>query len=128
MKTLSRIAQLGVVGATVLAPGLAFAQQQIVDANSLMDKLTAFGASAIPFLISFAVLYLVYAIVKYLVTADDADKKKEAAANIAWGIFGLFLILSIWGLVSFLRRTLNFGGNANPPTQDFPRIIQPPHF
>lgn len=101
-------------------PVLASAQQ-ITDVNSLLAKLVSIGNALIPIFISFAVIYLVYAIVVYIIAGDE-DKKKEGKTMVIYGIIGLFLILSIWGLVGLLRRSFNFGSNQQVPYQEFPTI------
>ncbi|MDO8575369.1 MAG: hypothetical protein Q7R78_01565 [bacterium] len=77
---------------------------------------------AIYVLISAAVVYLVWLIVKYFLSASDSEKKGAILSQIGFGILGLFIILSIWGLVNILVRTFNFGNN-NVPTDRIPRAI-----
>ena len=104
------------------APGLAMAQQ-ITDANSLTSKLTNIGNTFLTLLISFGVIWIIFNIVKYLIVGgDDPEKRKTAGSAILWGIVGLFVILSIWGLVKILSNT--FRTDTNVPT--FPKVVPPP--
>jgi hypothetical protein len=121
---MKKFISLGSVLAFAL-PVVVFAQTtqgaQINDVNGLIRKLVSIGNALIPIFISFAVIYLVYAIVVYIIAGDET-KKEEGKKMVFWGIIGLFLILSIWGIVGLLRRSFNFGSNQSVPTQDFPKI------
>jgi hypothetical protein len=64
------------------------------------------GNTIIYILVAFAVLYIVFYVVKYLI-AGGADDKAKNAANVGWGILGLFIIVSIWGLVNILTNTFS---------------------
>ncbi|MDQ5901686.1 MAG: hypothetical protein QG580_401 [Patescibacteria group bacterium] len=58
----------------------------------------------IPLLITAAVIYIIAGILKY-VTASDGDKQAEGRTMIISGVVGLFVIVSIWGLVAILNST-----------------------
>ncbi len=98
--------------------------QAITDVNSLTYKLTNIGNTIIQILIAFAVLYIIYNVVRYIMAAEDPEKRKTIGASILWGIVGLFVILSIWGLVNILSNT--FRTNTTAPTQSFPTLSYPP--
>jgi fumarate reductase subunit D len=120
MKLLKKL----IAGAIALAPVGAFAQQ-IVDANSLTAKLTNIGNTVITILISLAVIWIIWNVIKYLIIgADDPEKRKTAGGAIIYGIVGLFVILSIWGLVRILTNT--FRTDTNVPRNEFPQVIPPP--
>ena len=110
--------------ATVLAslPVLVSAQA-ITDVNSLTYKLTNIGNTIIQILIAFAVLYIIFNAVRYIMAAEDPEKRNAIGMAILWGIVGLFVILSIWGLVNILSNT--FRTNTNAPTQQFPVLNYP---
>ena len=102
-------------------PVFAFAEV-ITDAESLITLFYKYSNIAISVLISFAVVFIVYAIVKYAVMgADDEEKRKTAKTQIIWGVIGLAIILSLWGLVRFVTRTFDTGSNT-APTSEFPRV------
>lgn len=104
-----------------LLPAFAFAEV-ITDANSLIDLFYKYSNIAISVLISFAVVFIVYAIVKYAVMgADDEEKRKTAKTQIIWGVIGLAVILSLWGLVRVVTRTFDTGTNT-APINEFPKV------
>jgi hypothetical protein len=105
-----------------LAPLSTFAQQ-ITDVNGLTSKATNIGNTVVILLISFAVIWIIINVVRYLIAGGEEDRKKGGMA-ILWGVVGLFVILSIWGLVAILKNT--FSTNNNVPTNQFPQAITPP--
>lgn len=110
-----------IAGVVSFLPSIAFAQQ-ITDANSLTTKLTNLGNTFIGILIAFAVIWIIVNVVRFIIKADSEDRKPIQAA-ILWGIVGLFVILSIWGLVRILTNT--FATDTTAPTESFPRIQYP---
>ena len=70
-----------------------------------------------------AVLYIVYACVRYFVMGKEGDEgRKEAGMKILWGIVGLFIIVSLWGLVNLLVNTFPTTNQLPPnsiPTANF---------
>jgi hypothetical protein len=87
------------------APLLAFAQASLA---SLLDDVRYYIDVALPLLVSLAVVWFVWQVIRYTISGDE-DKKKEAKSGIIWGIVGLFVIVSVWGLVGFLSNTLGIG-------------------
>jgi hypothetical protein len=108
--------------ATLFAPVLVFAQTQVVitDANSLTTKLVAIGNVIIYLLISLAVIFIIWNVVMFLVRGNDPTKRTDALKSIGWGIVGLAVILSIWGLVNILTGTFR----TTPPAKTIPQIQQ----
>ena len=106
-----------------LVPGVTFAAQ-LTDINSVTGTFSRIATTAIEIIITIAVIWIIINVVRYLIIGgDDPDKRKTAGAAILYGIIGLFVILSIWGLVAILRNTFSTQNNA--PTTDFPKVIPP---
>lgn len=116
---LQNIKKLAVIAA-IMAPATAFAQYQITDISSLTTKFTSIETTVVSVLISLAVIFIVWHAVKFIMT-NAPDKRQEEGKSILWGIVGLFIILSIWGLVAILGNSLNTGPNQAPVNQ-FPQI------
>ncbi|MDB5239215.1 MAG: hypothetical protein JWO00_550 [Candidatus Parcubacteria bacterium] len=111
-----------IASVAVLVPSVAFAAQPITDANSLVFKLTSIGNTVIGILIAFAVIYIIYNVVRFIMASGEG--RAEIRANIGWGIVGLAVILSIWGLVAILTNT--FQTDTRAPIQDYPVNPNPP--
>lgn len=108
---------LGILVAS--APLVAFAQP-ISGFDSLVAKLTQMGNVFIQILIAFAVIWIIFNVVRFIISSEE-DRAKYRS-SVLWGIVGLAVILSIWGLVRLLTNTFNTGPNV----QDRPGPIIPP--
>lgn len=56
----------------------------------------------VPLLIGIAVILFLFGLVKYITAGGDETKVKEAKKFILFGIVGLFVMVSVWGLVQVL--------------------------
>jgi len=65
--------------------------------------------SIVPLLITAGTVVFIYGVVQYIAGANDQTKREEGRKFILWGIIGLFVIISVWGLVGLLSNTFQFG-------------------
>jgi len=93
----------------VSVPFVAMAQTSpVVDANTLQNKLINLGNMFTYILIALAVIFIIWNVVMYLIKGgSDEAARSKAASSILWGVVGLFVILSIWGLVNILLNTFS---------------------
>src|SRR3989338_6457572 len=87
---------------------------QAKDAISFVAILQNIVDAVIPFLIGLAVMLIIYGILQFISKAADEEKRAEAKNFIVWGIIGLFVMVSIWGLVNILTGTFGFGDRNTP--------------
>lgn len=66
-------------------------------------------------LIVLATVVFLWGIVRYLSAGDDTEKLKEARRFIIWGIVGLFVMISVWGLVQLLNNTFFIAPDLHTP-------------
>lgn len=69
--------------------------------------------SVLPVLIALGVVYLVFGVVQYFI-GDNEEAKTKGKERIIFGIIGLAVIISVWGLVYILTDTLGVGGESAP--------------
>ncbi len=101
-------------------PLLSFAQT-IDNDEELVAKALRYGNTAISIIIALAVLYIIYGVFKYLIKgANDEESRKAGRDVILWGVVGLFVILSIWGLVAILKNSLRT--ETQTPYEQFPTL------
>ncbi len=67
--------------------------------------------SIIPLLFAIAISVFVWGIVQYIKNAADSKKREEGRNFMVYGVVSIFVIVSMWGLVGFLRNTF-FGGTG----------------
>ena len=63
----------------------------------------------VPLIISIAIVYFIWEVFQYTIAGDE-DKKKAAKQGMVWGIIGIFVMVSIWGLVAILQATFGTSG------------------
>ncbi len=102
------------------SPVLTFAQG-VTDANSLIAKFNRLVNAAIPIIVTLAVVWIVWYVFKYMIAGGE-EEKKASKGGIVYGIVGLAIILSIWGLVNILVRTLGLDNTV--PVNQLPHVIQ----
>lgn len=107
-------AVLGTIAAFSL-PVLAMAQS-----TGALDNLITFiertVGRAIPILVALALIYFIIGLIRFVIAAD-AEKREDGKKMMWWGIVALFVIVSIWGIVSYLGNILGISqqSTANPP-------------
>ncbi len=75
----------------------------------------------IPILITLAVVYFIWGVIGYVLGKSE-EAKKEGRDRMIWGLVGLAVIVSIWGLVAILK---NLVGVPNTNTISVPCIVSP---
>ncbi len=68
-----------------------------------------------PLLISISVIVFIVGVIKYIASGDDSGKREEGRNFILYGIVGLFVIVSVWGLVGVLQGTFGLGNTPFIP-------------
>ena len=61
--------------------------------------------SVIPILVSLAVLIFIFGVLRYLI-GSKAEDKAEGGKYMIWGIISIFVMVSVWGLVALVGRTI----------------------
>lgn len=89
-----------------------------VDALSLIRILQNIVDAVIPFIIGLGVLVFIYGVFNFVTSAGDEEARAGAKQLIIWGIIGIFVMVSVWGLVHILVGTfgLQNSGELSPNT------------
>jgi len=67
-------------------------------------------------LIGLAVVVFLWGVIKFVISEADSDKQK-GKEFILWGIVGLFVMVSVWGLENILEHTFNLNNSNITPRQ-----------
>ena len=102
------------------SPMLALAQDATGTVGRFGTLATAIGQfinRLLPIFFALAILYFFWGLLQYIRAAGDADKAKEGRSHMLWGIVALAVMVSVYGLISWLQSTvgLNPGGNVDIP-------------
>ncbi len=85
------------------------------DFKSLINDVFILGIlrPVVPLLIGLAVVLFVYGVIIFMFS-EGGEKKEEGKSYMIWGIVGIFVMVSVWGLVSILISTFQL--NNTPQT------------
>lgn len=76
----------------------------------------------IPLAFALCLFYFFWGVVKYIKTGAGSERAAEEGKRIMiWGIVGLFVAFSIWGIISFIKVELNIPDVENierPPIEN----------
>ena len=89
-----------------------------VGLGALLGKMVNLLNQLIPFLILVAVVIFIVGILRYVMAKGPDDKEKGMHVIIS-SIIGLTVIVSMWGLVTFLQQSFGLTGNANTIQKSF---------
>jgi len=78
--------------------------------------------AVIPVLIALGVLYFVWGVVQYVIASDE-EAKAAGKDRVIYGIIGLVVIISLWGLVSVLRNTFALDNTTNIELPTVPVVL-----
>ena len=105
-------------GSPVSNPNTGNQISQITNVNGLFNKITGIGDMVIYLLIALAVVFIIWNIVIYFIKGSEEATRAKVGMQILWGIVGLAIIISLWGLVNILVTT--FATGRNTPNQGIP--------
>lgn len=67
---------------------------------SIINNILKLGEPLVFLLIGLSVVVFLIGIVKYMTQYGDENKRKESVQMMTYGLIGLFVMVSVWGLVS----------------------------
>ena len=59
------------------------------------------------FLFALALVYFVYGLTKYLLAPSNEEVRKNSKQVMLWGVIGMFIMVSVFGIMNILLNTLN---------------------
>lgn len=111
-KIVKNAAFVGLLAATAAVPSMAAAQTTF---GTILGTIGGLINTIIPILIAGALAYFIYGVIKFI-TASDGDAKGDARKVVIQGVIGLFIIMSVWGLVGVIQATFGVGSGGNAAT------------
>jgi hypothetical protein len=63
-------------------------------------------------LFAVAVLYFVFGVIQFIRNSASAEKRADGAKHLMYGIFGLFIMVSVYGLMGIVCKTVQCDGNT----------------
>jgi len=107
--------------AMLMLPLVAGADSTLTEAIGTIQ--TFISNALIPFVFAVALLIFLWGVVMYVIAGDDEEKKKTGRTYIIYGIIGLAVMASVWGLVGLLTGEFGFT-NTDPTLPNVPTVIE----
>ena len=57
-------------------------------------------------LFAVAVVYFIYGVFTYIRRSGDSEARTEGANHILWSIVGLFIMVSVWGIITLIKNSI----------------------
>jgi uncharacterized membrane protein YidH (DUF202 family) len=124
-KTKEKIAGIIAGGSALLMPMALFAQQPDLSyfrtgAVQIGDAVNAL----VPVLVTISLLVFIWGVIRYTTAGDDEERRKQARQVMIYGIIAVFVVVSIWGIVTLLQQLLGINPTndirgPNPPGSVF---------
>jgi len=100
-------------------PAVAFAQRS-TDFASLVQRITTSILNpALILLMGIAVVLFLWGVVKYIQSGDKAEQRTESIRFMVWGVIALFVMVSVYGLITVIERTFNLDNSTIPTPPQF---------
>ena len=100
-----------------------FVSAQALTVGEIVDHAKVLVSSLIPLFIGLALVYFVYGLAQYIGVSGQEAKKEEGRTRMLWGVIAMFVIISVWGLVTLLQATIFTTGSGasltEPPQPKF---------
>jgi hypothetical protein len=95
---------------TILTPNISFAQTS-GGISGVISKISELLSEALPVLVALGVVYFIWGVIQYFI-ADSEEAKNTGKDRIIYGIIGLAVVISVWGLVYLITETFNLQRSA----------------
>lgn len=96
----------------VISPIVGYTAPAVTTYYELVERISSLFNISLYVMMSFSVLFIAYEAYLYIVAGSDSTKKSDAKSGITYGIFALFVMISVWGLVSILILTVFSGAGS----------------
>ena len=111
MNKIRKIINVGILTFVVLLPSIVLADNPLLN---VLGNFSKWIGDAIIIAIGLAIVFFFWGLAKYiLLNAGDEEKKKEGRNIMIWGVIALFIMVSIWGIVSVLADTFGVDSKKN---------------
>jgi len=82
--------------------------------DSALDKIDTIFGAIVPILLTLALIYFMWGLVKYIMSAGDEKARGDGKYMMIWGIIALFVMVSVWGLVASLQGIVGVDSQSAP--------------
>ena len=78
----------------------------------IVDNAIGLANPFVGIIIGLAVLYFLWGVAQFVLSAGDEKKVEEGRKAILWGIIALFVMVAMWGLAGLVLNTFGLGDTS----------------
>lgn len=93
-------------------------------AVDLVQKAGVIASMLIPPCIAVGVIVFLIGAIRLIARGADAHERIRGRKNMLWGVIGLCLAVSVWGVVALLTNTFGLDTAARPPLPTTPPLLR----
>lgn len=83
--------------------------------TGIINMFIDIGLRIVPFLGAVAFLAFVLGIARFIKSSGSGEDVKKNKNLLIWGIIGLVVLTSVWGIISFLKSEFGFDSDVGIP-------------
>ncbi|MEK7642786.1 MAG: hypothetical protein AAB392_03240 [Patescibacteria group bacterium] len=85
------------------------------DLNAVIKLFTDIGLKIIPFLGAVALFVFLLSVGKFIRASGNEKELKDSKKLLIWGVIGIFVLTTIWGIMVFIRGEFGFNSTFGIP-------------
>ena len=104
--------KIGFALAGILFPMLALADNTTLSLSGFtgsINTLKDLVGSLIPIIMGIGVIVFFVGVIRFVLAGDDPEKRAEGRSYMIYGIVGLAVMASVWGIVKLIQGTFGVG-------------------
>ena len=83
--------------------------------RGVINLFITIGLKIIPLLGAAAFLIFVLGVARFIKSTGSEKESKDSKNLLIWGLVGIFVLATIWGIISFLEGEFGFGSGVAVP-------------
>ena len=88
--------------------------------GTMLGIFTKIVNGLMPFIVALAVLFFMWGVFQFIRASGNEDEVTEGRNRMIYGIIGIFVMVSVWGLVNLLGGTFALTSEIIPCLPTFP--------
>ena len=99
-----------ITAGSFLFPTIAMAQTL----STILGIFSKIVSALMPFVVGLAVLFFMFGVLQFIRASGNEDEITEGRNRMIYGIIGIFVMVSVWGLVNLLDSTFGLNSGLIP--------------
>ena len=92
------------------------------DLGTILGKVAGIIDGLTPVVVGLALLFFFWGLALFILNAGDEEKRSKGRSIMIWGVIAIFVILTVFGLVSVLQETFSLESDLDPDSNIIPSV------